>query len=263
VDELLDIMRRLRDPQSGCAWDLAQDFASIAPYTIEEAYEVADVIEREAWDELPGELGDLLRQVVFHAQMADEAGRFAFGDVAQAISAKLVRRHPHVFAGRDFASDAERSAAWEADKAGERAARGARSLMDGVPRGMPELLRARKLQKRAAQAGFDWPDAAPVLDKLREETLEIEQAMLMGDAVHIEEELGDLLFAVVNLARKLRLDPGRALRRANAKFEARYRAMEQQAGGSEAFAQLDLGQQEAMWQAVKQRQGADGETKDD
>jgi len=251
LDELLDIMRRLRDPQTGCPWDLKQDFASIAPCTIEEAYEVADAIERQAWDELPGELGDLLLQVVFHAQMASEAGLFDFDAVARGITAKLVRRHPHVFEGKGELSSEQQSQAWEADKTRERAARGATSLMDDVPRGMPELLRARKIQKRAAQAGFDWPDAAPVLDKLREELLEIEQAMQSGEAARIEDELGDLLFAAVNLSRKLQLDPGRALRRATAKFETRYRAMEVSAGGSDAFAALDLAQQEALWQGVK------------
>lgn len=260
MDELLDIMRRLRDPQGGCPWDLEQDFASIAPYTIEEAYEVADAIERAAWDELPGELGDLLLQVVFHAQMASEAGMFDFADVARGIADKLVRRHPHVFAGEVRASVAEQLTAWEADKARERHDRGAGSLMDDVPRGMPELLRARKLQQRAAQAGFDWPDATPVLDKLREELLEIEAAMAAGPAEAVEDELGDLLFVVVNLARKLDLDPGRALRRANAKFEARFRAMESGAGGSAAFARLDLDQQEALWQSVK-RAGGDGESR--
>lgn len=252
MDTLLDIMRRLRDPEHGCPWDLRQDFASIAPYTIEEAYEVADAIERGAWDELRGELGDLLLQVVFHAQMAQEAGLFGFTEVADGICDKLVRRHPHVFEGVDFADDAERSAAWEADKARERESRGADSAVDGVPRGMPELLRARKLQKRAARVGFDWPDATPVLDKLREELDEIEAEMLTGDSDRLEDEVGDLLFAAVNLARKLRIDPGRALRRANAKFETRFRAMEAAAGGSARFAELDLDAQEALWLNVKQ-----------
>jgi len=258
MNELLDIMRRLRDPQGGCPWDLKQDFASIAPYTIEEAYEVADAIERQAWDELPGELGDLLLQVVFHAQMADEAGLFDFDDVARGIADKLVRRHPHVFAGVHFESPEAQSTAWEADKERERTARGAVSALDGVPRGMPELLRARKLQKRAAHVGFDWPSPAPVLDKVREEVDEIEAEIAGADAEALEDELGDLLFATVNLARKLGVDPGRALRRANDKFERRFRAMEAAAGDAGAFAGLDLDAQEVLWQSVK-RQLADPE----
>jgi MazG family protein len=190
--------------------------------------------------------------------MADEAGLFDFDDVVRGIADKLVRRHPHVFADHQFDTPEAQSAAWEADKAGERAARGETSAMDGVPRGMPELLRARKLQKRAAHAGFDWPSAAPVLDKLREEIGEIEAEMASGDADALEDEVGDLLFATVNLARKLGIDPGRALRRANAKFEQRFRAMEAAAGDATAFARLDLDAQETLWQVAKRRQDQAG-----
>ena len=166
MQRLLDIMRQLRDPETGCPWDVEQDFASIAPYTIEEAYEVADAIQRQAWDDLKDELGDLLLQVVFHAQMANEAGLFDYESVAASISDKLERRHPHVFGNEDIGTAEEQSRAWEQSKAKERAARGEHSLMDGVPGGMSELIRARKLQKRAAEPGFDWPDAEPVLEKI-------------------------------------------------------------------------------------------------
>jgi ATP diphosphatase len=251
MDKLLDIMRRLRDPQDGCPWDLEQDFASIAPYTIEEAYEVADAIQRRQWPELRDELGDLLLQVVFHAQMAQEQGLFDFDDVVAGISDKLVRRHPHVFGDARIDSAEAQTRAWEDQKTAERAAAGARSLMDGVPRGMSELVRARKIQKRAAQAGFDWPSADPVLDKIDEELDEIREAMAGGDESALRDEVGDLLFAVVNLARKLGQDPGRALREANAKFEGRFRAMEDALGGSDALAERSLDEQEALWQTVK------------
>lgn len=256
MDRLLTIMRRLRDPETGCPWDVEQSFETIAPYTIEEAYEVADAIQRGDADDLRDELGDLLLQVVFHAQMADERGWFGFADVEAAISDKMERRHPHVFGGADAdtnidSADAQ-TVAWEVQKAEERKARGQHSLMDGVAAGLPEWMRAKKLQKRAAEAGFDWPDAAPVLDKLDEEAREVREAMDSGDAAHIEEEVGDLLFAAVNLARQLKVDPGKALRGANAKFEQRFRAMEARAGGADALAGLDLDAQEALWQAVKQ-----------
>jgi ATP diphosphatase len=252
MERLLTIMRRLRDPETGCPWDVAQSFETIAPYTIEEAYEVADAIQRGDADDLRDELGDLLLQVVFHAQMADERGWFGFADVEAAISDKMERRHPHVFGDADIDSADAQTVAWETQKAEERRARGQHSLMDGVAPGLPEWMRAKKLQKRAAEAGFDWPDAEPVLDKLGEEAQEVREAMASGDPVHIEEELGDLLFAAVNLARQLKVDPGKALRRANAKFEQRFRAMEERAGGAEALAALDLDAQEALWQAVKQ-----------
>lgn len=259
LSRLLDIMRRLRDPESGCPWDLEQDFASIAPYTVEEAYEVADAIEREDWQDLEDELGDLLLQVVFHAQMADEDGLFDFQAVAARISDKLVRRHPHVFgdARADHAEDVKDI--WQTAKAEERRLRGATSHLDGVSPGLPELLRATKLQKRAARAGFDWASPEPVLDKLEEELAELAEEVAehgssgrqQRNRHRLLDELGDLLFVSVNLARKLDLDPGAALRHANAKFERRFRAMERIAGGEESFAALDLEAQEALWQRVK------------
>lgn len=251
MDQLLEIMRRLRDPETGCPWDLQQDFSSIAPYTIEEAYEVADAIERGDYDDLRDELGDLLLQVVFHAQMADEAELFDFDQVASSISDKLLRRHPHVFGDQDIPDADAQSTAWEAQKASERAARGAVSLMDEVSLGMPELLRARKVQKRAASAGFDWGSAAPVLDKLDEELEELKDAVDSRQPEQILDELGDLLFTTVNLSRQLQVDPGTALRHSTSKFERRFRAMEALAGNSDAFAALDLEQQELLWQQVK------------
>lgn len=244
-------MARLRDPERGCEWDLAQDFASIAPYTIEEAYEVADAIERDAMEELREELGDLLLQVVFHAQMAEERGLFAFADVARSISDKMEARHPHIFAGSDGTMDETR---WEALKASEREAKGQQSAMDGVARALPALLRAEKLQKRAARDGFDWPDPSGAADKLAEEARELAEA---DDATR-EEEAGDLLFAAVNLVRAHGIQPEAALRAANDKFERRYRGMEGLAEGR--FATLDLDAQEALWQAVKraERNGSTG-----
>ena len=230
VERLLEVMRRLRDPDTGCPWDLEQDFRSIAPYTIEEAHEVADVIERGALDELPGELGDLLLQVAFHAQMAAEQGRFDFGDVVDAIVEKMVRRHPHVFGDEQVADAEAQNVAWEAHKDAERAARadgGPASLLDDVARGLPAMYRAMKLQKRAARVGFDWPDAAAVLPKLHEEVAELADEMNTGgDASRLEHELGDLLFTCVNLARHLGVEPETALRAANARFEHRFRRIE-------------------------------------
>lgn len=249
VKALIEIMQCLRDPATGCPWDLEQDFQTIAPYTIEEAYEVADAIEREALDELKDELGDLLFQVVFHAQMASEAGYFNFNDVVEAICDKMVRRHPHVFGDAHKPDAEQQSVNWEAIKAEERAAKGADSVLDGVAAGLPELVRAVKLQKRAARVGFDWNDPQRVLDKLEEEMAEMRAAIVQGDAAEMEDELGDLLFVCTNIARQLDIDAGRALRRANAKFERRFRAMEQLAG--EAFAGLNLEQKEQLWQQVK------------
>ena len=242
IDRLKAIMARLRDPERGCEWDLAQDFASIAPYTIEEAYEVADAIERDAMDELREELGDLLLQVVFHARMAQERGLFTFEDVARSISDKMEARHPHIFGDSHGSMDETR---WEALKAGEREAKGQQSAMDGVARALPALLRAEKLQKRAARDGFDWPDPSGAADKLAEEARELTEA----DEATREEEAGDLLFAAVNLVRAHGIQPEGALRAANDKFERRYRGMEERAEGS--FAALDLDAQEALWQAVK------------
>ncbi|ABC63342.1 nucleoside triphosphate pyrophosphohydrolase [Erythrobacter litoralis] len=242
LDRLLSIMATLRDPERGCEWDLAQDFSTIAPYTIEEAYEVADAIEREAMDELRDELGDLLLQVVFHARMAEEAGHFVFEDVARSIADKMEARHPHIFGGADGQMTERR---WEELKAKERDAKGATSAMDGVARALPALLRAEKLQKRAARTGFDWPDTEGPADKLREEMQELAEA----PADKREEEAGDLLFAAVNLVRAYGIAPEDALRAANGKFERRFRGMEGKAGST--FPQLSLEEQEALWQAVK------------
>lgn len=255
---LLDIMARLRDPETGCPWDVEQDFRSIAPYTIEEAFEVADAIERGDLDDLRDELGDLLFQVVFHARMAQEAGAFDFHQVAAAIADKMVRRHPHVFGDARFADAAEQTRNWEEIKTAERRRAGAAddSYLDGVSRGLPALRRAVKLQKRAARAGFDWDDAAPVFAKIREELDELEREVVAdADRDRIEDELGDVLFAVANLARVLDVDPGGALRRSNLKFERRFRAMETEATRrGQVFGDLDLEAQEALWQAVKARE---------
>ena len=247
-------MKRLRDPVNGCAWDVRQDFASIAPYTIEEAYEVADAIAREDLEGLHDELGDLLLQVVFHARMAEECGIFDFDDVAGGIVEKLVRRHPHV-----FGDEAERAAGmqrgrWERIKATERAARGDDSALAGVARALPALKRAQKLGKRAAAVGFDWRDRKGVRDKIREELDELADAFGTREDARIEEELGDLLFAIVNLARHLDVDPEHALAGANDKFERRFREMERavEADGraleTESFESLDR-----EWRAAKQR----------
>src|SRR5512146_2078294 len=215
-DRRLTIMARLRDPAGGCPWDREQNFATIAPYTIEEAYEVADAIERGDLGALKDELGDLLLQVVFHARMAEEAGHFAFDDVAAAIADKMVRRHPHVFGDAEIASVAAQNEAWEAHKAAERAANGVGgSVLDGVALALPALLRAAKVSRRAARIGFDWPDARAVIPKIAEEIAELEAELdRASDAARIEEEMGDLLFAVANLARKLEIEPETALRRA-------------------------------------------------
>lgn len=256
MNELLEIMSRLRDPERGCPWDVEQDFASIAPYTIEEAYEVADAIERGDMAALRDELGDLLLQVVFHAQMASERNAFAFPDVVDSVCDKMVRRHPHVFADEAVEDAAAQTHAWERTKAEERENKGLESLLDDVPRGMAELQRAVKLQKRAATVGFDWPSAAPVLDKFDEEVKEIREAVEGGDADEVEDEIGDLLFVVANLARKLRIDPARALRRANAKFESRFRALEEVAGGRDKLSAMTLDEMESLWQSVKRGEAA-------
>jgi nucleoside triphosphate diphosphatase len=249
LDRLLAIMARLRDPVSGCEWDRAQDFATIMPYTIEEAYEVADAIERRDFHALRDELGDLLLQVVFHARMAEEAGHFAFADVATAISDKLEARNPHIFG--DGVDDGQgQTRRWEALKAAEREAKGATSALDGVALALPALMRAEKLQKRAARVGFDWPDPAGPAEKVLEELQELAEA----DDPSRAEEAGDLLFAAVNAVRAYGIAPEDALRAANAKFEARFRAMEALAAkrGTD-FASLSLDEQEALWQAVKRR----------
>jgi ATP diphosphatase len=245
VDRLLTIMKRLRDPQSGCEWDVAQSFESIAPYTIEEAYEVADAIARGDMADLKDELGDLLLQVVFHAQIAEDTGQFSFADVVNAISDKMERRHPHIFG--DVAEGGHHL--WEQIKAEERQAKAAGGTLDGVALGLPALMRAEKLQKRAGRVGFDWPDAEGPRAKIDEEMREIAEAT--PDT--IEEEFGDLLFAVVNWARHCGVDAEAALQAGNRKFERRFRAMEQEAG--EGFAALDLEGKEALWQRVKRRDG--------
>ena len=239
---LLAIMARLRDPERGCEWDLAQDFASIAPYTLEEAYEVADAIARADMADLRDELGDLLLQVVFHARMAEEAGLFAFEDVARSISDKMEARHPHIFGDESGTMGETR---WETLKAAERQSRGSTSAMDGVALALPALMRAHKLQKRAARDGFDWPDTEGPEAKIIEEIEELKAA----SPETLEEEAGDLLFATVNFVRAHGVDAESALRAANAKFERRYRAMEKKASGD--FAALSLDEQEALWQAVK------------
>lgn len=258
MEQLLDIMVRLRDPENGCPWDAAQDFSTIAPYTIEEAYEVADAIQHGRMDELRDELGDLLFQVTFHARMAEEIGAFAFDDVVEAICDKMVRRHPHVFDGASVDGPEAQSHAWEQSKAREREARGAQSLLDDVPRGMAELQRAVKLQKRAAHVGFDWGSPEPVLEKFAEEVLEMREAMLGGNVEEMEDELGDLLFVITNLARQLKIDPAKALRRANAKFELRFRALEEAAGSRAALDAMDLDAMEELWQRVKRQMRALG-----
>ena len=251
IDDLLAIMARLRDRDRGCPWDVEQTFETIAPYTIEEAYEVADAIERADMAALKDELGDLLLQVVFHARMAEEAGLFAFDDVAAAIADKMVRRHPHVFGDAEIASVAAQNEAWEAHKAAERLATGAGdSVLDGVALALPALLRAAKVSRRAARIGFDWPDADSVIDKIEEELDEIEDEIDgEGPKAALEEEIGDLLFAAANLARKLEIEPETALRRATAKFERRFRQVETLA--RERGIGRDLDDLEDLWDEVK------------
>ncbi len=261
IDELLAIMARLRDPARGCPWDVKQDFASIAPYTIEEAYEVADAIQRGDMADLKDELGDLLLQVVFHARMAEEAGHFAFADVAAAINDKMIRRHPHVFGDAACQADAEAQLAnWEELKRREREASGAEdtSVLAGIARGLPEWQRAVKLQKRAATLGFDWPGPAPVIAKLHEEIEEVRvefDALAAGEQGardRLEDELGDVLFVVANLTRHGKVDFGAALRRANAKFERRFRRMEQLAAEEGvSLSSLPLEAQDGYWNRAK------------
>ncbi len=243
IARLLEIMARLRDPQTGCEWDVAQNFETIAPYTIEEAYEVADAIGRSDMAELKEELGDLLLQVVFHAQMAKEADEFAFEDVARAISDKMEARHPHIFGDEGGQMGETR---WENIKEVERAQKGSSSAMDGVALALPALMRAHKLQKRAARTGFDWSDPSGSAAKIREEMQELEEANSEADKI---EEAGDLLFAAVNYVRAHGIGAEDALRSANAKFERRFRAMEDMTDGR--FAELSLDEQEACWQQVK------------
>ena len=263
LSALLQLMATLRDPQRGCPWDLKQDFATIAPYTIEEAYEVADAIEGGDPMKLRDELGDLLFQVVFHAQMAQERGWFDFAQVATSIHDKLVRRHPHVFGGERVADEKELSRNWEETKARERAASGDEvSVLADVPRGLPALVRAAKLGKRAGRVGFDWPDARGVRDKVLEELREVDAAIVSsesGNAPAVVEEMGDLLFAMANWSRHLRFDAEEALRAANSKFERRFRAMESIARGrGMSLDGLSAAQWEEMWQEAKKAEAGHG-----
>ncbi|GAA6192214.1 nucleoside triphosphate pyrophosphohydrolase [Phaeobacter gallaeciensis] len=258
IERLLEIMRRLRDPESGCPWDIEQDFATIAPYTIEEAYEVADAIEREAWGELKGELGDLLFQSVFHAQMAQEAGHFNFQDVVRTMSDKMVSRHPHVFGDENRDKSAEQQTAdWEAIKAAERADKAQQGALEGVAPNLPALLRALKLQKRAARVGFDWPDASHVLAKITEEAAELVEARDNLDADAMEDEFGDLLFVMVNLGRHLGVEPETALRRTNAKFTRRFESVEADLAAQGRTPQTStLAEMDALWDDAKARERA-------
>jgi nucleoside triphosphate diphosphatase len=253
IESLLHLMARLRDPATGCPWDREQDFASIAPYTIEEAYEVAGAIEEKDWSHLKEELGDLLFQVVFHARMAEEGGLFAFPDVVEAIISKMIARHPHVFSGSEMPETAaDQTEAWEVRKQHERAAKHM-SILDDVPRALPALTRAEKLQKRAGSVGFDWKNALKVVDKVAEEAGEIAEAQAQGAGPEkLEEEVGDLLFVIANLARHLHVDPEKALRAANAKFVRRFSLIEAalaKQGRTPAVASLD--EMEALWQEAK------------
>jgi nucleoside triphosphate diphosphatase len=260
VARLLVIMAQLRDPEQGCPWDLKQTFASIAPHTLEEAYEVVDAIERGDAADLKDELGDLLLQVVYYAQLANEQNLFDFEQIAKGICDKLVRRHPHIFGDAEWADERARGHAWETEKARERAAKadaGApdASVLDGVPLALPSLTRARKLQKRAATVGFDWQDSAGVLAKIEEELIELREVLSTeAGAPRIEEELGDLLFAIVNLARRCEIDPENALRVANRKFERRFRAMEASLTAQGRRAEdCALSELDALWDEVKRR----------
>ena len=253
MPRLLEIMRQLRAPDTGCPWDIEQTFGTIAPYTIEEAYEVADAIEREAWDELQGELGDLLLQTVYHTQIGEEAGLFTFDSVANAISDKMVARHPHVFGdeSRDKSAD-QQTLDWEKIKAAERAGKAQQGALDGVARNLPALLRAVKLQKRAARVGFDWPTTEEVLDKLLEEARELTEAHDSLTHQQVIEEFGDLLFVFANLARHLKVDPEEALRGANAKFTRRFEAIEAAlAAKGKNPEDSTLEEMDALWDAAK------------
>ncbi|MEM9427496.1 MAG: nucleoside triphosphate pyrophosphohydrolase [Pseudomonadota bacterium] len=250
---LIEVMRRLRDPETGCPWDVEQTFATIAPYTIEEAYEVADAIEREAWGELKGELGDLLLQVIYHGQIADEAGHFDTESVTREVTAKMIDRHPHVFGTDSNQKSADQQTRdWEAAKAAERARKGEVRTLDGVALGLPALLRALKLQKRLARVGFDWGAEGPVLDKITEEIAELQEARAAGNSDETEAEFGDLLFVLVNLARHWGIDPEAALRRTNAKVERRFAAIEDRlAASGSSPANSTLEEMDALWDAVK------------
>lgn len=258
IERLLEIMRRLRDPQTGCPWDIEQDFDSIAPYTIEEAYEVADAIARQDWPDLEGELGDLLLQTVYHTAMGEEAGHFDFQSVVRAISDKMVARHPHVFGSENRNKSAEQQTAdWEAIKAAERADKAQGGTLDGVAIGLPALLRALKLQKRAARVGFDWPSTDQVLDKIVEEATELVEAKEHLSQADIEEEFGDLLFVMANLGRHLGIDPEAALRATNAKFTRRFEGIEARLRDmGKSPDDSSLAEMDALWNAVKAEEKA-------
>ena len=253
LPRLREIMRRLRDPDAGCPWDIEQTFASIAPYTIEEAYEVDDAIQRGAWEELEGELGDLLLQVVFHGQMAEEEGLFDFDRVAETVAQKMIFRHPHIFGdeSRDK-SAAQQTVDWEKIKAAERAAKKETRVLDGVAMGLPALMRAVKLQKRAARVGFDWPQTGEVVDKIAEEAAELVEARDELTQAEVAEEYGDLMFVMANLGRHLGVDPEEALRAANAKFTRRFNAIEDAlTAQGRSPADSDLAEMDALWDAAK------------
>ncbi len=257
LSPLLSIMARLRDPERGCPWDIEQDFASIAPYTIEEAYEVAEAIRTGDMDALRGELGDLLFQTVFHARMAQEDGAFDFDDVVAGVVEKMVRRHPHVFGDADIGDSDAQTRSWEALKAAERKQKALAGVLDDVPLALPALMRAHKLQKRAARVGFDWPSAEEVLAKVSEEAREVSEAAQSGDPDKIADEVGDLIFNAVNLARKLGADPEEALRRCNAKFERRFRFIEQELEKrGKTPGQSTLEEMDALWDAAKAAEAA-------
>ena len=260
IERLVEIMARLRDPASGCPWDLEQDFASIAPYTIEEAHEVADAIDRRAWGDLKGELGDLLFQAVYHARMAEEAGHFDFADVVRGVSDKMVARHPHVFGDENAdKTAAEQTRDWERMKAAERAGTDAKGTLDGIAAGLPALTRAVKLQNRAARVGFDWPSTAEVVDKIVEEARELAEARDQLTEAEVFEEFGDLLFVAANLARHLKIDPQAALSAANSKFTRRFKAIESAlATQGRRPEDSDLAEMDALWNAAKAAEKARG-----
>jgi len=269
ISRLIEIMAALRTPVTGCPWDLEQDFSSIVPYTLEEAYEVADAIERGDMDDLRDELGDLLLQVVYHARMAEEAGAFAFGDVVEAITAKMIRRHPHVFGDAEARAAGSAKGMWDAikaeEKARKRAARTARGLpaedhghgfLDSVPVALPALVRARKLQDKAAKVGFDWKEAAPILDKIEEEITELRQAMADGDAKATADEFGDVLFALVNFGRHVDVEAESALQGTNAKFRRRFHFIERElAASGKRLGEATLDEMEELWQRAKGVEG--------
>ncbi len=258
INRLLAIMKALRDPERGCPWDIEQDFGTIAPYTIEEAYEVADAIEAGDMGELEAELGDLLLQTVFHAQIGAEKGHFDFETITRAISDKMVARHPHVFGDDSNAKSAQQQTRdWEKIKAAERSAKAQTGVLEGVARNLPALLRAVKLQKRAARVGFDWPETTQVLDKVLEESKELVEAQEELGAAAVEEEFGDLMFVMANLARHMDVDPEAALRKANAKFTRRFEAIEQRlADQGRHPTEASLDEMDAIWNAVKQDERA-------